>query len=229
MSWVVIAETARRHLTSIAYWVFVALLAITAFGMARFNSPAALWPTVVSLLAIVTGAAVVGPEFSSGTLQLILVKPINRAVYLLSRVAGVLLIVWLGAIIAAGSELIARLLWSENLRGAAIGTALVNSAVDAILAVALLTFFASFTRAYFNVAIYFVLQTALGVALAFSALARQYPNIVRGLEVVQANLYPEAVMSLDVGWMLLVLSNATVALVAACLIFRSREVPYGAD
>lgn len=229
MSGVVVGETVRRHLTSVAYWGFVALLAIVAFGTSRFNSPAAMWPTLVALLSIITGAALIGPEFSSGTLQLILVKPVNRSTYLLSRVAGVVLVVWLAASVAAGAEILGRAVWADSIRAAAIGTALLNTAVDAIFTVALLTFLGSFTRAYFNVAIYLVLQFGLGVVTAITALARRYPAIVQGIEQVSANLFPEPPRGIDEAWLLLVLSNAAVALVAACFIFRTREVPYGAD
>jgi ABC-type transport system involved in multi-copper enzyme maturation permease subunit len=229
VSGVVVGETVRRHLSSVAYWGFVALLAIVALGTSRFNSPAAMWPTLVSLLSIITGAALIGPEFSSGTLQLILVKPVNRSTYLLSRVAGVVLVVWLAAAVAAGAELLGRLLWTDSLRAAAVGTALANVAADAVFTVSLLTFFGSFTRAYFNVAIYVVLQFGLGIATAIAALARKYPMVIRTIEQISTNLFPEPPRGLDGPWLLLVFSNAAVALVAACFLFRSREVPYGAD
>ena len=48
----------------------------------------ALTAEIPGSTVLITGCGPIGPEFSSGTLQLILVKPINRATYLLSRVAG---------------------------------------------------------------------------------------------------------------------------------------------
>ena len=228
MSAVVIAETVRRHVTSVAYWGFVAFAAIVALGTARFNTPAAMWPTLIGVLAIITGAAPIGPEFSSGTLQLILVKPLTRSAYLLSRVVGVVLVVWIAATIAASAELIARALL-DNLQTARIGIALLNAMAESILTVSLLTFVGSFTRAYFNVAIYMGLQISLSIAIALAALGRRFPAVVRVLEQITNNLFPEAPWSLDAHWLLLVLSNAAVALVLACLIFRRREVPYGAD
>ena len=229
MSLVVIEETVRRHVTTVAYWTFVGLLAIVAFGTARFNAPAAMWPTLVALLSIITGAALIGPEFSSGTLQLILVKPLNRSAYLLSRVAGVLLAVWLAAAIAAGAELLGRLALSQPLRAGVIGAALLNSAVDSLLAVALLAMLGSLTRAYFNVAIYVVLQAGLSVAMAVVALWRRFPSIVKALDTTSMNLFPDAPRGIDTRWLLMLLSNAAVALVIACFAFRNREVPYGAD
>lgn len=229
MSGVVFGETVRRHLTSIAFWGFAAFLAIVALGTARFNSPAAAWPTLVALLSIIAGSQPIGPEFSSGTLQLILVKPVTRSAYLLSRVAGVVAVTWIAAAIACAAELAGRAIGGHNLQAATLGAALINSAADSLFIVALLTFFGSFSRAYFNVAIYLFLQVGIGVAMALAALARRWPVIPQTLELVSRNLFPEAPRAIDVQWLLLVLSNAAVALVFACLIFRRREVPYAAD
>ena len=229
MNGVVIAETVRRHVTSIAYWAFVALTALIAFGTSRFNTPAAMWPSLITLLSVIAGAAPIGPEFSSGTLQLILVKPLTRSAYLLSRVVGVVLIVWLASGVAAIAELISRAVLTDNAAAARIGIALLNSAAEAVLAVSLLTFLGSLTRAYFNVAIYVGVQIVLSVVIGLMALAKRFPSVTNVLEQVSNNLFPDAPRSLDGHWMLLVLSNAAVALVVACLIFRKREVPYGAD
>jgi ABC-type transport system involved in multi-copper enzyme maturation permease subunit len=228
MNAVVIAETVRRHLISIAYWSFVALLVIVAFGTARFNTPAAMWPSLITLLSIVAGSAPIGPEFSSGTLQLILVKPLTRSAYLLSRVAGVVLVVWLAASVAAGAELLGRALLVPKLSAAQIGSALVHAGAESVLTVSLLTLFGSLTRAYFNAAIIVVLQMALGIGEGVAAFAKQ-PVVARTLSIVTANLFPDAPVSLSGRWILIALSNAAVALVFACLFFRRREVPYGAD
>ncbi|HKR64485.1 MAG TPA: hypothetical protein VJZ00_12205, partial [Thermoanaerobaculia bacterium] len=93
MNGVVVSETVRRHITNAGYLSYLAFLAIVALGVSRFNRPASMWPSLVAVLAIIAGSAPIGPEFSSGTLQLILVKPVKRWVYLLSRVAGVVLAV----------------------------------------------------------------------------------------------------------------------------------------
>ena len=95
MNRVVIEETIRRHITSVGYLTYLAIVAIVAVAVSRFEHPAAVWPQLITILAIITGCGPIGPEFSSGTLQLILVKPVNRAEYLLSRVIGVVAVVWL--------------------------------------------------------------------------------------------------------------------------------------
>ena len=229
LSKVVIEETIRRHLTHIGYVTYVAYMAIVAVGVSQFGPPAAMWPTLVGLLSIITGCGPIGPEFSSGTLQLILVKPINRATYLLSRVAGVLCVIWLAALVPFACEVICRLIKGQ-VPWHAMGTTLLNTAVLAILTVSLLTLFGSLTRAYLNVALYMVLQAALSVIPMMLSLNRErFAAISRVIAVMDQNLYPEAIPGLDWRWLLLVLSNAGVALTLACFVFRSREVPYGAD
>lgn len=229
MSAIVVAETVRRYLTSIGYWSFIGFVAILAFGTSRFNAAASAWPSLVGLLSIVAGCAPIGPEFSSGTLQLILVKPVKRSAYLLGRVAGVVLVTWLAALIGFTFEIIGRTVLSEPLQLDTLSHVLLNTAVNAVLTVSLLTFFGSFTRAYFNVAIYLVLQIGLGVGLSFASIGRRHPELARALQRIIDNLFPDAPGALDRQWLLVVLSNAAIALVLACLIFRRREVPYGAD
>ncbi|HYC88992.1 MAG TPA: hypothetical protein VEO54_07255 [Thermoanaerobaculia bacterium] len=243
MSPVVILETVRRHVTHIGYLTFLALLVLAAFATSVFDRPAAAWPGLLVLLAFVTGCGVVGPEFSSGTLQLILVKPVNRAVYLVSRVTGVVLVVWLAGIVAALCELAGRALWGDSgLQARAIGTALLNCATDTILTVSFLALLGSLTRAYFNIGIYLVGLIGLGLSSVVFAFIRQTDNAVgrflkahtgieRGLMVIDRNLYPDLPVPprFDTGWTLMVLSNAAIALLLACLAFRRREVPYGAD
>ena len=229
MSWVVYAETVRRDLTSAWYYTALAIVAITGFGTARFNSPAAAWPALIFMLAIIRGCTPIGPEFSSGTLQLILVKPVNRSAYLLSRVAGVVTSVWIAAIVACVAELAGRAIFGTPIRFDVFGTALLNVAASSVLAVSLLTFIGSCTRAYFNVAIYFILQVGISVILALTVMGRNYPLLMRALGVINQNLFPDEPVGLDGHWLLLVCSNAAVALVAACLVFRLREVPYGGD
>lgn len=240
MNWTVIAETYRRHATNGAYLAYGALLAIVALGSSAFDKPAAAWPSLVALLAYIAGCGPIGPEFSSGTLQLILVKPVNRATYLLSRVAGVVLAVWTAAAGAALFELAGRAIWGHGMPAAIIGTTLLNVAIETILAVSILTLLGSLTRAYFNIAIYFVAMIGLTMLAFALGMLRQsantigrfisdHPIVERAVSVVDQNLFPELPPRLDAQWTLMVLANAAVALLLACLAFRKREVPYGAD
>ena len=228
MSAVVVEETLRRHFRNAGYLTYLALLAIVGLGVSRFNQPAAVWPTLITLLSIITGSAVIGPEFSSGTLQLILVKPLTRASYVVSRVAGVVVAVWIAVVVAFAFEAVGRIV-AGSIAWRPMGTTLLNVLVDVLLTVSLLALLGSLTRAYFNAAIYVGLQIALSMAMGVLTMARKYAAVGRALSVIEQNLFPEVPPRLDRQWLLLVLSNAAVALVLACLAFRSREVPYGAD
>lgn len=227
MSGVVVLETLRRHVTNIAYIGAVAFMLIVAIAGSQFGPPGQSWPAFVTLLAIVLGSGVLGPEFSSGTLQLILVKPIRRATYLVSRVTGVVLAVWIAAALCFAVEVIARLAGDE-VGWKALGTALVNSMADAVLIVSLLTFFGSFLRAYYSVALYFVILIALNTTLGLGA--RKLPTaVLDALRFLERNLFPDLPPRFDRDWLLMVVSNAAIAVVLACFVFRRREVPYGAD
>ena len=241
MNRVVIEETVRRHVTNVFYLAFLGLVIIIALAVSVFDRPGSAWPSLVSLLSLIAGCGVIGPEFSSGTLQLILVKPVNRAVYLVSRVTGVVLVVWFAAIVAAVCELAGRAIWGDTgIQAKAIGSTLLNSATDTILAVAVLALLGSLTRAYFNIAIYVAVMFGLNVSFVVLAFVRQtqtaagqflqdHTGLERSLPVIEANLFPELPPLLSANWSLMILSNAAVALLLACLAFRRREVPYGAD
>jgi ABC-type transport system involved in multi-copper enzyme maturation permease subunit len=229
ISMVVVRETIRRHVTNIGYLAYVAFLPILGVGIAHFGPPGSAWPTLVGLLAIITGCGVIGPEFSSGTLQLILVKPIDRSTYLLSRVVGVVSVVGVAAIVACLGEAGGRAARGE-VPWEALGAALLNSIVASILTVSLLTFLGSFSRAYLNVAMYMVLRIGLGMLPPMLSLTGwDLTSVNRVVMFVDRNLYPDAPSHSDGPWLLLVLSNAAIALVLACFVFRNREVPYGAD
>lgn len=227
MNAIVIGETVRRQLTSIGYLTYVALLGIIAAGLSQVDKPATFWPSLVALLAFAAGASVIGPEFSSGSLQLILVKPVNRAVYLVSRVAGVVLAVWIAAVVAFAGEAIGRAFTGE-VPWDALFDALVMSAFDAILIVSLLALFGSLTRGYANAALYFGIQIALVIFLAITR-GKLPASMTKAVRFIQSNLYPDTPYTINREWVLLVLTNAAIALVLAALAFRRREVPYGAD
>ena len=237
---VVVAETVRRIVTNLGFLIFAAFLVIIALASSGFDHPGAMWPSLVASLAIILGCGPIGPEFSSGTLQLILVKPVRRWVYLLSRVTGVVLAVWAAAILAGVTELVGRFLWSDPTVWPRVTGAMVNCFADAILTASLLVLLGSLTRAYFNVAIYLGVQFSLmGLAMvlgflrvsrsAIGQILEQYPGIEKIVARIDQTLYPEFPPSFQWQWIGVVLKTAAVALALACVAFRSREVPYGAD
>lgn len=240
MNGTVIAETVRRHLSSIGYVLFVLLLAAVGLLSSNFAVPGSMWPSLVALLAIVTGSAVIGPEFSTGALQLIVSRPVSRPAYLLSRVTGVLLSVALAAVAGLAAECTGRLLRAGAVPWAHLGGMFAGALAASLLIIAMLTLLGSLTRAYFNVAIYLGGEAALGMIQAVTgtirirgegvgAFLQHHPGVERGLAAVDDTLFASVPGALTGAWLARVLVTAAVALVLACLAFARREVPYGSD
>lgn len=235
MNGTVIAETVRRHLSHPGYIFFVVALALVGLAVSNFAMPGSLWPSLVTLLAIVTGSAIVGPEFSTGTLQLIVSKPLRRSVYFVSRIAGVFAVVVLGAIVAVIVECAARLLFGRvPVPWQRLAEVFAGELLVAFLAIALLAFLGSLTRAYFNAAIYIGTQAALGVAAAVLGLARLggnpiVPKIQLAVAKVDDVLFTSLPPMVTGEWIARSLTVAVAAIVLGCLAFERREVPYGAD
>jgi hypothetical protein len=137
-------------------------------------------------------------------------------------------VVWLAAIVAFVCEAIGRLFTGE-VPWRVMTTALLNVAADTLLVVSLLVLLGALTRAYFNVAIYVGAQVGLSVISGVLNMSRQVPAVLQAIGAIDTNLFPDRPLSVDRDWLLLAASNAAVALVLACLTFRRREVPYGAD
>ena len=245
MSATVILETLRRHLAHIAYIGAILALMVIAATMAAFDAPAASIFGMFTLFALLAGCQIIGPEFSRGTLQLILSKPIHRSRYLLSRVAGVALALWLAIAVIYGTDVTARLLAGHSVSGMEGGGMAVAVAAQAALVCALMALFGSFTRSYLNVALYiggqiflsliegvlqFIERVERGKFAALGAFLRNHPGVSSTFSTIHENIYPTPPpIPFDRNWLLMVFTNAAVALLLACLVFRRREVPYGAD
>jgi ABC-type transport system involved in multi-copper enzyme maturation permease subunit len=240
VSGIVIAETVRRHLVRPGYIIFLILVAMTAMFAATFNTPAQMWPWLVSVLAIITGSAIVGPEFLTGTLQLIVSKPISRPSYLVSRVVGVFASVGLAAGIGFAAESAARgLLGRAALPWHRLAEAFGAALLVSLLSIALLTLLGSVTRSYFNVAIYLGTEVAISMTATLVGLVRvkaradaavdRFAMFDRVLAALDDFLFPAMPAELHRSWIIRVLATAIVSLALACLAFNRREVPYGAE
>jgi len=239
VNFAVFEETIRRHLTSLGYIAFAVFIALAGILDSTFNGPASIWPSLVTLLSIITGSALIGPEFSTGTLQLIVSKPVLRPVYVISRVAGVFVSVAIPAAAGATAELLTRMLAGRDLAWQRILIAFAGSLVVAFLAIATLTFLGSVTRAYFNVAIYVsvqaaltIIESALGIARIRAGAAGELLEQFHIGEIVVAiddALFPSAPPFLTSRWVLQITATAVAFVALACLAFARREVPYGAD
>jgi len=233
---VVFEETVRRHITSAGFIVYTLVLALIGIFVATFNVPASLWPSLVTLLSIITGSAIIGPEFTTGTLQLIVSKPVARSAYLLGRVAGVFASVGLAASVAVAAEVMTRLILGSEMPWRRLFDVFAGELVVALLAIALLTLLGSITVAYFNVAIYVAIQMGFSVAQALlgalklrNAFIQGHPEIAQILATIDDTLFPSAPQVLTSAWVVKSVALAAVALALACLSFRRREVPYRAD
>jgi hypothetical protein len=199
-----------------------------------------MWPSLVGLLAIITGSAIIGPEFSTTALQLVVSKPISRSIYLLSRVAGVFASVVIAALLALGAEAGGRLLRADAMPWPRLMTAFAGALIASLLTIAILTCLGSMTRSYLNAAIYLGSEAVLSATEAILGTLRvrhdaignfldRYPVIERSLVNVDNVLFASPPTELTPRWVASVVLTATVALVLACAAFERREVPYGSD
>jgi len=231
----------RRHLSSVGFNAFLVLIALVGLFAASFAKPGSMWPSLVALLAIITGSAIIGPEFSTGALQLIVSKPMRRSVYLLSRVTGVFACVVLAALAGLAGEVAGRLLHGDSAvpwpRLAAMFT---GALAASLLAIAVLTLLGSMTWAYLNIAIYIGAEAVLSATAAILGMLRirgqamgdfleHHPGIERGVATVDDVLFASVPGDVTAAWLVRVLVTVAVALALACVAFERREVPYGAD
>ena len=239
MNFAVFEETVRRHITHLGFIGFGIVVGLAGVLAATFNTPASLWPSLVSLLAVITGSGLIGPEFSTGTLQLIVSKPVRRTVYVVSRVAGVFVSIMIVALAGAFGELITRSFVGGPLPWRRIAIALASSLTVALLTISILTFLGSVTRAYFNAAIYIGMQAALSTTEAFLGVARfrgrffgellDRFHVDEVLISIDDAFFPAAGSAVASDAVLRLAATALVFVALACLMFARREVPYGAD
>jgi ABC-type transport system involved in multi-copper enzyme maturation permease subunit len=245
MSLVVIAETLRRHFAHLGYVGALLLLIVIVVTMAAIGAPSQAPYEMIALFALIAGCQLIGREFSSGTLQLILSKPIGRSTYLLSRAVGVVLAIWVAIGVVFGSDVVGRLIAGTPIAWRTAAAAALVSALKVLLVCSLLAFFGSFTRSYVNVGIYLGLQILLSMLFGtlsmmknavsgemgvIGAFLRKHPGVLEGMSAITQNLFPDAPsIPFDRNWILMMVCNASVALLLACVIFSRREVPYGAD
>jgi ABC-type transport system involved in multi-copper enzyme maturation permease subunit len=244
VSLVVISETLRRHFAHLGYISALLILIVIVALTAAIGAPQAPYE-MISLFAMIAGCQLIGPEFSSGTLQLILSKPVGRSSYLLSRVAGVTLAIWVAVVVMFGSDVVGRLIAGKQISWRVALAAAMVSALKVLFVCSLLAFLGSFSRSYVNIGIYIAAQilmpmlsgilgmmrgAASGEMAVIGAFLRKHPGFLEGLATINANLFPDAPMiPFDRNWIVMVICNASVALLLACVIFSRREVPYGAD
>jgi ABC-type transport system involved in multi-copper enzyme maturation permease subunit len=244
VSLIVIVETLRRHFAHLGYISALLILIVIVAVTAAIGAPQAPYE-MIGLFAMIAGCQLIGPEFSSGTLQLILSKPIGRCSYLLSRVVGVVLAIWVAVVVMFGSDVVGRLIAGTPIAWRAALAAAMVSALKVLFVCSLLALLGSFSRSYVNIGIYIAAQILLpmisgllgmmrnaasGEMAVLGAFLRKHPGLLEGMAKINQNLFPDTPMiPFDRNWIVMVVCNASVALLLACVIFSRREVPYGAD
>jgi ABC-type transport system involved in multi-copper enzyme maturation permease subunit len=239
------AETLRRHFAHLGYVSTLLVLIVIVMSMTAIAAPAATPYEIMSLFTLVVGCQLIGPEFSKGTLQLILSKPVGRSTYLVSRVIGVVLAIWFAILVMFASEVIGRLIVGTPITWRAALAAVLVTALKSLLVCCLLAFFGSFSRSYVNAGIYLGGQILLSMVFGLlsvmknavsgemgkiGALLREHPGVIEAFGSIRSNVFPDnPAIPFDRNWILMMLCNAAVALLLACVIFSRREVPYGAD
>ena len=245
MSFVVIGETLRRHFAHLGYISALLVLIVIVVTMSAIGGPAQAPYEMISLFTLIAGCQLIGPEFSKGTLQLILSKPVGRSTYLVSRVLGVVVAIWAAIIVMFASDVIGRLIAGTPITWHTALATVLTTALETLLVCCLLAFFGSFSRSYVNVGIYigaqilssmiFGLLSMMKSAVSgemgkIGAILREHPGILEAFGSIRRNVFPEPpAVPFDRNWILMMLCNASVALLLACVIFSRREVPYGAD
>jgi ABC-type transport system involved in multi-copper enzyme maturation permease subunit len=245
VSFVVITETLRRHFAHLGYIAALLALIVIVVTTAAIGAPSQAPYEMIGLFTLIAGCQLIGPEFSKGTLQLILSKPVGRSAYLLSRVIGVVLAIWVAIIVMFGSDVIGRLIDGTSINWRTALSTMLVAALKTLLVCCLLAFFGSFSRSYANVAIYIVVQILSSMIFGLlsmmknavsgemgkiGALLRAHPGVIEGFSAIRRNLFPDGPnIPFDRNWILMMLCNASAALLLACVIFSRREVPYGAD
>jgi ABC-type transport system involved in multi-copper enzyme maturation permease subunit len=245
VSLVVIAETLRRHFAHLGYICALLIMIVIVATMAAIGAPSQAPYEMISLFTLIAGCQLIGPEFSKGTLQLILSKPVGRSTYLVSRVIGVVLAIWVAILVMFASDVGGRLIAGTPITWRAALSAMLVTALKALLVCCLLAFFGSFSRSYVNVGIYIGGQILLSMIFgmlsmmknavsgemgAIGAILRAHPIILKSLGAISSNLFPDGpAIPFDRNWIVMMFCNASAALLLACVIFSRREVPYGAD
>ena len=86
-------------------------------------------------------------------------------------------------------------------------------------------------KEFADLGLYLVLQISLSIGTMIAReVWRAHPAVGQTLTIINRNLFPSMPTNgIDRIWLVMVVTNAIVAVTLACFIFRMREVPYGAD
>ena len=218
----IIRETLRRRWTGVYFYLFVAAIVMLAVVtvMSDLEAEAGLGP---AMLAFFLAFELIGPEASSGSLQLVLARPVRRSSYLLARYAGVVLSATGVILIAAIAALVTAAIAEIPIDARPFAKALIATVVDTFFPMAMIAFFGAFTSSFANALLYLFYLVA--VTVSASKVAELAPRF-------HARVWPELTPQVVPGVLsghLVAISNALVVLVLAALILNRRELGYGKE
>src|SRR5947199_2318864 len=131
-------ETLRRHFTHLGYVAALLVLIVIVVTMAAIGAPSQAPYEMISLFTLIAGCQLIGPEFSKGTLQLILSKPVGRSSYVVGRVIGVVLAIWVAVIVIFASDVAGRLITGTSIPWRAALATMLVAALRVLLVCSLL-------------------------------------------------------------------------------------------
>jgi ABC-type transport system involved in multi-copper enzyme maturation permease subunit len=190
---------------------------------------------VVGLLAapvFVLGANLLGHEVSSGALNLVLLRPISRRSYVISRVAGTwAAIVLLFLVIGALTSL------THGTITAAIFIHLANYATAALFVLSMFALFGSFTNGYFSAGLYFlwaifVVEGLGAIVVALGAMGVNVPDDLLDVPACAALVratFASAPDELSAAGLAFIWIWSLAALALACFFFERRDLPAPAE
>ena len=216
----------RSLIGSAWYWLAMAAqIGLAVYAIVTKDNADVHVLGLVTLVTLVAGALLLGPEWDSGILQLRLTKPIRVADYVAWRFLGLFCAVAATIVVPTAIQIIAALVLKRGDAPALLST-LPNRMAESALTLALLALFGSFTRSFQNVLLYIVVLVAarLGELTDLSI-----PSMRAPVATLRDALFPRLPFEY-VDWTQLaaVASNAAIALFVAAFIASRREVPYGA-
>src|SRR5438105_846448 len=200
------AETLRRHFAHLGYIAALLVLIVIVVTMSAIGAPAQAPYEMISLFTLIAGCQLIGPEFSKGTLQLILSKPVGRSTYLVSRVAGVVIAIWAAIIVMFASDIAGRLIVGTPITWRTALATMLAAALKTLLVCALLAFLGSFSRSYVNVGIYIGGQILLSMLFGLlsvmknavsgemgkiGALLREHPAVLETFGSIRRKVFPD--------------------------------------
>lgn len=185
---------------------------------------------LADMAGFVMAATLIGPEWHGTVLQLILIRPVRRADYVVSRYLGGLLATWMLYVIpSALQNPIAA--WRHLPRnGSAVWISFGNHFSDSALMIALMVFLGCFARSYEHVIYYWVIRIAVNLLTTLD----QFPNAPMSFRSIAAvldrNLFPTfSYTHFQHGVVLTALSNAALCLLAACWVSTRRDLTYAGE